>query len=79
MSAGHAPSGWCNQRSTSAASIEELDLDEWDDEILIRVATAGMCHADIATRGLRLTVSRTSGGRTQLTQASREAATGDVR
>jgi hypothetical protein len=35
------------------ASIEELDLDELrDDEILIRVATTGICHTDIATRGL---------------------------
>ena len=34
-----------------SASIEELDLDELrDDEILIRVATAGICHTDIAKR-----------------------------
>ena len=46
------------------ASIEELDLDELrGDDILIRVATAGMCHTDAATRGLRLSVSRMSGWR----------------
>ena len=36
-----------------SASLEGLDLDELrDDEALIRVATAGICHTDIATRGL---------------------------
>jgi aryl-alcohol dehydrogenase len=33
------------------ASIEELDLDELrDDEILIPVATAGVCRTDISKR-----------------------------
>jgi aryl-alcohol dehydrogenase len=37
--------------SHQPASIEELDLDELrDDEILVRVAAAGICHTDIAVR-----------------------------
>jgi hypothetical protein len=46
------------------APIDALDLDELrDDEILIRVITAGMCNTDTATRGPGLTASGTSGGK----------------